>query len=113
MESEGEPFVRLFNNFFKKCHQELRLRYLLGLAYVSVIEFNQRKIFVSLLWQNFYVFKFVFMLVGQRNCIVFSFFVRVCVWVCVCLCMCVCMCGGGREGAVYVHDANKEKITRK
>ena len=28
--------------------------------------------------------------------------------VCV-LCVCVCVCGGGREGAGYIDDANKEK----
>ena len=37
----------------------------------------------------------------------------------VCVCVCVCVCararvrGGRREGASYVHDANKEKKTRK
>ena len=25
------------------------------------------------------------------------------------LCVCVCVCGGGREGAGYIDDANKEK----
>ena len=49
VESEVELFVRLFNNFLKKCHEELRLRYLLGLTYASVIEFSQQKILVSLL----------------------------------------------------------------
>ena len=30
--------------------------------------------------------------------------------VCVCcVCVCVCVCGGGREGAGYIDDANKEK----
>ena len=38
-------------------------------------------------------------------------FVRACVSVCVCVCVCVCR--GGREGAGYVHDANKEKKPRK
>ena len=37
----------------------------------------------------------------------------------VCVCVCVCVCararvrGGRREGASYVHDANKEKKNRK
>ena len=33
----------------------------------------------------------------------------VCVCVCVCVCECECVCGGEREGAGYVHDANKKK----
>ena len=40
-------------------------------------------------------------------CVCVCVFVSVCV--CVCVRVCVCVCGGGRDGATYVHDANKVK----
>ena len=69
--SQVELFLTFVNSFLKNCHQELRLFEVLHLP-LSLNLINKKKI-VSLLYENFYVFKFVFMLVGQRNYIVFLF----------------------------------------
>ena len=42
-------------------------------------------------------------------CVCVSLSLSLSLCVCVCVCVCECVCGGEREGAGYVHDANKKK----